>query len=47
MTLVQAVGQRAGAVVESLLTLPYSSRTYPGPAAIRMAVAGLGEGILE
>lgn len=50
MTLVRAVEQQAGAVVRSFADLAIfqlCTRTSPGPAATRMAVAGLGEGILE
>lgn len=49
-TLVQAVGQRAGAVVGSfadLAVFQLCTRTSPGPAAMGIAVAGLGDGILE
>lgn len=49
-TIVQAVGQRAGAVVGSfadLAVFQLCTRTSPGPAAMGIAVAGLGDGILE
>lgn len=49
-TLVQPAGQQAGAVVGSFANLAVFQqcvRTSPGPAAMRTAVAGLGEAILE